>query len=120
MRAAEKKIDEHKATLAKLKSEHNGMKRKFNNLEKETTEKMESKKRRKNENIEKKERNNKKEANCFISTEKLKKCPLCNRKLTLKFSVKDYKDNTDCPCGITIKILWDPEVPEGDEEGQLQ
>ena len=29
-------------------------------------------------------------------------------------------DDADCSCGITIEILWDPEVPEGDEEGLLQ
>ena len=72
------------------------------------------------------ERNNKKEATkakCFISDQKLEKCPICKRKLVLKFIVEEYMDNADCPCGLTIKILWNPEVPEDDgmvEEGLLQ
>ena len=111
MRAAEKKINEHRASLTKLKSQHTEIKRKFNKL----AEKMESKKKRKTEVIERKEKNNKGEENCYISTEKLKNCPLCDRILTLEFSEKNYMDNADCPCGVSIKILWDPEIPEGDE-----
>ena len=72
------------------------------------------------------ERNNKKEATkakCFISDQKLEKCPICKRKLVLKFIVEEQMDSADCLCGLKIKILWDPEVPEYDhlvEEGLLQ
>ena len=110
MIAAEKKINEHRASLTKLKSQHTEIKRKFNKL----AEKMENKKKRRTEEMEKKERNNKEEEYCYISTEKLKNCPLCDRRLT-KFSKMNYMDNADCPCGVSIKILWDPEIPEVDE-----
>ena len=48
MRAAEKKIEEQEATLAKFKREYNEMKREYNKREGKTIRKVESGKKRKN------------------------------------------------------------------------